>query len=173
MLWSAGILESDAANRKIVKRGDRTRSNLVCLVFFFSRDCPHCERVLDLIEAVKKDFPVKVKKYDIDGKADYELFMKLEKIHSEGKFSVPLVILGDSILIGEHDIITNLEPTVRKLSKLDGAGFPYLGDSDKKPAKRIVDCSDCRNRGRGKPPEVQEELKKIRIYIDGLLTPRP
>jgi glutaredoxin len=173
LLWSTGILQSDAANRKAVKRVDRTRTNVVGLVFFFSRDCPHCDRALDLLEAIKKDFPVKVKKYDIDNKADYELFIKLERIHSQGKFSVPLIMLGDSILIGENDIIANLEPTVRNLSKLGGAGFPYLGDSGEEPAKKITDCSDCRNRAKGKPPEIQEELKKIRIYIDGLLTPNP
>ncbi|MFH0824801.1 MAG: hypothetical protein V2B18_18770 [Pseudomonadota bacterium] len=104
----------------------------VAVLFFSSRDCHRCTHVSMLLDSLRERYPVRVKKYDIARPSDYALFEKLEAIHAEGRFDVPLVIVGDSILIGEDKIIGELETIVDRLRYSGGAGFPYLGVPDKK-----------------------------------------
>jgi hypothetical protein len=141
----------------------------VWLVFFSSKDCSHCASVGELIEALENDFPVRVKAFDIGREEDYALFTRLEAIHAQKRFSVPLILVGDSILMGEREIAGKLEPTVRQLVRSGGACLPYLGPRQRgeKPAgNRPSSRCDCEDRGR--PPTIGEEWGKIRLLIDKL-----
>ncbi len=100
---------------------------IVWVVLFFSGDCPHCRGVEKFLEAMKKKYPIRLKQFNTDQSRDYDLFSKLEEIHGEEKFAVPLVMVGDTILIGEDRILRDLEKTVRQLRDSGGAPLPYLG----------------------------------------------
>ena len=144
----------------------KKKRNSVWLVFFFSKDCPHCERVKDLTDALKVRYPIRVKSFDIDNELDYTLYARMEAIHSSDKFSVPLIIVGDDILIGEKEITAELEKKVQRLSEAGGAALPYLEKGlSRKPSEKPA-CSICDSKRRGKPPSVQEELGKMKIFVD-------
>jgi thiol-disulfide isomerase/thioredoxin len=154
----------------------RTKGGTVWVVFFSSRECPKCAHVNRLIHALARRYPLRIKKYDIDKPKNYDLFQKLEAIHSDDEFAVPLIILGETILMGEGAISTNLETTIRRLVAAGGAPVPYLGQGRKKgkkkrsssrprnPKPKVVESSsDCNCDAR--PPTVGEEWKKVRGFL--------
>jgi hypothetical protein len=151
----------------------RTRSKekaaAVWLVYFFSSDCEKCGHVKTLIEALKTKYPVRTKSFDVDQKGNYELMQRLQAIHSKRRLAVPLVMLGETILTGEAEISANLEGTVRKLAQSGGAPAPYLGKANVGTSAATADtrCRECDQRGR--PPDIADELKRIRGILGGWL----
>jgi thiol-disulfide isomerase/thioredoxin len=156
----------------------RTKGGTVWVVFFSSRECPKCAHVNGLIHALARRYPLRIKKYDIDKPKNYALFERLEAIHSDEEFAVPLVILGETILMGEGAISKNLETTIRRLVAAGGAPPPYLGQGRKKgkrkrsksrprnPKSKVVkSSSDCNCDAR--PPTIGQEWKKVRGFIGG------
>ena len=139
----------------------------VGIVFFAAHDCPRCESVKDLMKVLKVRYPLKVKDFDVDKEPDYALFKRIEAIHSADKFAVPLVMVGESILMGEEEITGKLEKKVRSLARTGGSPFPYLGSAreTKTAAKPDASCRDCE---KGRPPELTDELSKLRKYIEKL-----
>jgi glutaredoxin len=139
----------------------------VAIVFFAAHDCPRCENVKDLVKVLKAKYALKVKDFDIDKDSDYALFKRVEAIHASDKFAVPLILVGESILMGEDEITGKLEKTVRKLARSGGSPFPYLGSGQAKEAvaKPAASCCNC---GQGGPPEVADELSKLRKFIEKL-----
>ncbi len=145
----------------------------VCIVFFFSKECEHCESAALLLKGLKKAYPIRLKKFDIGNSRNYELFKKLEAIHSRKGFAVPLIMVGDKILMGERDIKMELESTVRKLARSGGAPFPYLGPDARPQSRarkeaRIQGDNDCHCDQR-RPPTLGEEWKSIRALVDRYL----
>jgi len=145
----------------------------VWLVFFSSRNCPKCATVKQLIRSMRKEYPLKVRLFDIGKQPDYELMERLEAIHSANKFSVPLVLVGDEILMGEDDITAHLEQTVSRLADTGGAPLPYLGPArdSRQPATRSsrresrTDPNRCNCEKKGRPPSVGEEWDKIMTFV--------
>jgi glutaredoxin len=139
----------------------------VAMVFFAAHDCPRCEHVKDLVKVLKARYQLKVKDFDVDKDADYALFKRVEAIHASDKFAVPLILVGESILMGEDEITGKLEKTVRKLARSGGSPFPYLGSArgNKTVAKPLASSCNC---GQGGPPQVTDELSKLRKYIEKL-----
>lgn len=161
--WTADLRYADAA----------TKRKTVWVVFFFSKSCPNCEPVRDLLDALKSAYPVRVKAYDIDKPQHYALYRRLEAIHTSDSFGIPLVMLGDSILMGERGIAQKLEKMVRRLSKKGGASLPYLGPNPRSglggapPSRETSESAPCKYcDGKGRPPTIQEEWKKIRKLVD-------
>jgi len=144
----------------------KEKAGKVWLVYFFASDCEKCGHVKMLIEALKASYPVRVKAFDVDQKPNYELMQRLQAIHSKRKFAVPLVMLGETILMGEAEISAKLESAVRKLAHSGGSPVPYLGRSPHRtsPATSDAACRECDQRGR--PPDIADELKKIRGFFD-------
>lgn len=143
---------------------------VVSIVFFYSRECDHCKAVSRLLEGIRQKYRIRLKKFNIDTPRSYELFEKLEAIHAKDRFAVPLIMLGESILVGERDIAKRLESTIRALAKSGGAPFPYLGPSSKKPRKKTKNVGkpsdsrcDCEDR---RPPTLGEEWSKLRKLVD-------
>ena len=89
----------------------KVSKNTVGIVFFAAHDCPRCESVKDLMKILKARYALRVKDFDVDKEADYALFKRVEAIHATDKFAVPLVIVGESILMGEDEITGKLEKT--------------------------------------------------------------
>lgn len=145
----------------------------VWLVFFSSKNCPKCSAVKQLIDGLKREYPLRVRNFDIGKQPDYELMERLEAIHSTNKFSVPLVLVGDTILMGEDDITARLEETVSRLADTGGAPLPYLGPArdSQQPATRSsqtesrTDPSLCNCEKKGRPPTIGEEWDKIRTFV--------
>lgn len=147
------------------RQRSKAKAGTVWLVYFLASDCERCEHVKTLIDALKAKYPVRIKAFDIDKKPNYELMKRLQAIHSQHKFAVPLVMVGETILMGEKEISAKLESTVRKLARSGGAGVPYLGHASDRTSTRTsdADCRKCNERGR--PPEIKDELKRIRSLL--------
>ena len=163
--WAAASGSATSAKTKI--------SRQVWLVLFSSRDCPHCERVKELIKSLKTTYPIRVRVFDVDQEEDYKLLRRLEAIHSQEPLSVPLVMVDESILAGETEIAEKLEKTVRTLSRCGGARLPYLGPQKKekksakgKAAGKESKPSHCPCADEGRPSSVGDEWKKIRGVLD-------
>jgi len=145
----------------------------VWLVFFSSKGCSKCAVVKQLIRSLEREYPLKVRAFDIDKQSHYDLMERLEAIHSKDKFSVPLVLIGDTILMGDDDITAHLEMTVRRLADSGGAPLPYLGPAGgtRQPATRSsqsesrTDPSRCDCEKKGRPPTIGEEWDKIRTFV--------
>jgi len=156
----AGFVEAAPAKEKAGK-------NIVGIVLFAAHDCPKCESAKDLIKALKAKYALRVRDFDVDKESDYALFRRVEAIHATAKFAVPLVLVGETILIGEDEITGKLEKTVRDLTKSGGAPFPYLGPAQGKKGVAKPVSSSC-NCDQGRPPEVADELSKLRKFIEKL-----
>ncbi len=149
-------------------------SHPVKALLFYSKDCKSCMNVKPLIKYVNSWPKVKFKFLDIDKVDNYRLFSRMEDIHGDRAFTTPLIMVGDSILIGERDIKDNLEKIVMRLSKNGGAALPYLGDQEHWP-KRVASQSgtpkekedDC-GCDQGGPPSVQEEIARVKGLLDWL-----
>ena len=148
-------------------KGKATKKT-VCIVFFAAHDCPRCESVKDLMKVLKARYPLRVKDFDVDKESDYDLFKRIEAIHAADKFAVPMVMVGESILIGEEEITGKLEKTVRTLARSGGSPFPYLGSGRETNTGAKPAASSCSNCEKGRPPEVTDELSKLRKLIEKL-----
>jgi len=127
-LWGGSARGAKASGKK---------KGPIWVVVFSSADCPRCVHVDDVIRTQQKKYPLRIRRFGIDKPEHYALFKALEAIHGEQAFGVPLVILGESILIGEDEINRTLEKNVKGLSRAGGAGPPYLGDFDKKKLRPL------------------------------------
>ncbi len=145
----------------------KASKNTVSVVFFAAHDCPRCESVKDLMKVLKTQYALRVKDFDVDTETDYALFKRVEAIHAAEKFSVPLVLVGESILMGEDEITGKLEKTIRDLARSGGSPFPYLGPTQRKKTAARPASSSC-NCDQGRPPEVTDELSKLRRFIEKL-----
>jgi thiol-disulfide isomerase/thioredoxin len=146
----------------------RKKGHTVWVVFFSSHDCPRCESVRELLKGLKQAYPVRLRVFDVAKEKDYVLFRRLESIHSNSEFAVPLVMVGESIIEGEDQIAAKLERTVRRLARGRGAPLPYLG-KDSKPQQpdtrsQAERCPECEKKGR--PPTLKEELGKMKVLFD-------
>jgi thiol-disulfide isomerase/thioredoxin len=135
----------------------------VWVLVFSSSKCPRCRGVDHTLDQVKKKYPVEVQRYDVSKPEDGPLFRRFEAIHSVKGFDIPLVVVGDSILMGEGTVKKRLEAVVRKAARSGGASPPYLGEDSDGPAPGSR-CPSCERR----PPTLQEELDKIRKLLGGV-----
>lgn len=158
LLCLFGSLEdADAAG----KRGE------VWLVFFSSDECPLCSNVDMLVNGLSTKYPLKVKKFSVERRADYALLERLQGIHSDGReFGVPLVMVGEQILVGETEIAAKLEPSVRALSRAGGAPLPYLGPSKATVPK--ASSKQAKAKCETRPPESPDVWSRVRSFLDRL-----
>jgi glutaredoxin len=163
------------------RAGSKPRHGTVWIAFFSSRDCPVCKNVKRLTNSLKKKYPVRVKLFDIDKPADYALLARLEGIHTAKGFSIPLLMLGETILMGEDRISNRLEKTVRALARSGGSTLPYLGPDKKAKSEPPAPVASARRAGTrtsassrcpcadsGRPPTISDEWNKISSFLDRL-----
>jgi glutaredoxin len=148
---------------------DAGKGKPVWIVLFAAQDCPRCEAVKELLSVMRERYPLRVRSFDVGKDADYRLFRCLEKIHSEESFAVPLIMVNETILMGERAIAENLEKIVARLTRAGGSPLPYLGPPDtESPAVRRNLPRDCNCDEGSRPPTLGEELRRIRGLLDGL-----
>lgn len=150
----------------------RRKKAPVWVVFFSSTECPRCANVKVFLNRLRKRGLIKLKTFDIEKPKDYLVFSRMEDIHSTSGFSVPLVMIGEKIFVGDVEITRKLERAVRKLAKSGGASLPYLGPPNLKaerlgPTRKTAGCSHCKDR----PPTVGEEWDKVRRWVDSFFPP--
>lgn len=133
--------------------------NTIVVTFFESSDCPFCENVKELVDDLKTQLPIKTKIFDINRPDDYDLFSKIEATRSPMKFAVPLVIVGDTVLMGQSEIFSKLEDTIKRLqaSNLENSKAP----SKKNPPKITGDPK----RDQPVPVSAQQEQTSHKIKI--------
>ncbi len=153
-----------AGTRDSAKSSDKPGT--VWAVIFSSSDCASCEKAMKLVGNLKRKYPVRIKNFNIDHDRDKAIYKQLEAIHTRGRFSVPVIMVGESVLVGEKEISGKLEKIVKKLAGSGGSQLPYLGplESDKTPSTRSTD-TDCDHCGRRGPPSVGEEMQKVRGFL--------
>lgn len=144
------------------------KGGVVWLVLFFSEDCPHCESVKDLTKALKSKYSIRIKMFTIDNQGDYAVYSKLQGIHAKESFAVPLIMVGDKILIGENQITAVLEDTIRRLSASGGSGLPYLGSGPSKKRDNKSVCPDCDADDRRKPSVPGRDPGRMKILEDAM-----
>lgn len=162
-LGAAGLHNAWATPRKDGKDKKEKKRSAVWAVYFSSSNCPRCDTVKGLIDSLKHKYPLRVRTYDVGDEKSYALFSAMEAIHGADGFSVPLIIVGDSILIGEKDIGTRLEQIVRKHAASGGAPLPYLGKPAEAGPQTKPGCATC---GKRKTPSSGKERRKLKILID-------
>jgi glutaredoxin len=151
---------------ELYNRVSTLRKGVVWAAFFSSTGCPMCDNVKTLMAELMKKYPFRFRQFDIDKPSDYEIFERLESIHSEESFSVPLILIGESILIGERQIVRKLEGTIRSLSRSGGSPLPYLGPSvSSDAADHFSDSSRRLRESDGRPPTIWEEWAKVKAFF--------
>lgn len=140
----------------------------VWIVYFSSRDCPFCTGVARLLRGLAKKYPIAVKKFNVDKPQDAALLERIEAVHAAGRLSVPVVMLDETILMGEEQITARLESAVRACAAAGGSALPYLGPADAE--KRPVGAKLQRDRPayERRPPSIGEEWARIRDFIQRL-----
>lgn len=141
----------------------------VWIVLFASQDCPRCEAVKELLSVLGERYPVRIKAFDVGKASDYRLFRCLERIHSDESFAVPLIMVGETVLMGDRAIAKELEKIVDRLALTGGSPLPYLGSThaglptDPKDLRGGCNCDEG-----SRPPTLGEELRKIRGLLNRL-----
>lgn len=146
--------------------GSKRKDSAVWLVLFFSRDCPHCERVVDLIDSLRIQYPVKALRFDVDKQTDYELFSRMQSVHSGETFSVPLVIIGSDVMVGETEISARLSDRIHELSGSGGVPLPAMVIEYSRKKGTDHSHGDSPSRIVGKDPPVDDKSGRMRITTD-------
>lgn len=108
--WLLGSLEAQA-----LAENPSEPAQIIVVTVFTSSECPYCENVKELLDDLKTQFPIKTEIFDINKPNDYDLYLKIEATHKNARFAVPLVIVGDKVLIGQSEIFGKLETTIKAL----------------------------------------------------------
>ena len=129
--WLLGSLEAQA-----LAENPSEPAQIIVVTVFTSSECPYCENVKELLDDLKTQIPIKTEIFDINKPNDYDLYLKIEATHKNARFAVPLVIVGDKVLIGQSEIFGKLETTIKALQASRQTN-PLFGmaDSSKIPKK--------------------------------------
>lgn len=91
--------------------------NPVVIHFFFNPGCSACEKVHPVIEAYAANHSdVQVEYYSIAGnKTNIDLFNSYQDAYNISRAHIPILFLGDTILMGEENISRKLDSTVQEV----------------------------------------------------------
>ncbi len=98
----------------------------VWVVLFYSPDCPQCEAISDVVTMLRMEPNVRTRRVNIEKDTNYALYKALEGLHGSEPFAVPLLIVGEHILIGGEQIRNKLHRILESY-RSTGAELPYLG----------------------------------------------
>ena len=131
----------------------------VVVTVFTSSECPFCENVKELVDDLKTTLPIKIEMFDINEPADYDLFSKIEATHKGERFAVPLVIVGNTVLIGQSQIFSKLEDTIKK-AEINGTKV------DSKPNHKKIAADEVPSDHRSPSKKHPLETHKMKIIND-------
>lgn len=101
--------------------------------FFYKEECPHCQAEEKFLNKIEKKYPqIKINRYSVLGKENYEILEKMAKEKGADQYIglVPLTFVEDEYFIGfdnENGIGENIERAIR-----EELGYPPLlsGNND-------------------------------------------
>ena len=79
--------------------------NLVNIYLFHSNTCPHCQEEIGVLEELQKKYQnIKIYKYEISEKDNYDLLEEVATLYDTKINGVPFTVIGDKYYIGfSHD----------------------------------------------------------------------
>ena len=101
----------------LVAAQNETAGKGICVHYFYRPGCHFCAQAEPYIEGLKQNYSINLYKYNVQNPVDYKVYDELcgmENIPLEER-GVPLVAVGDKILVGLNQIQNNLEPEIRRL----------------------------------------------------------
>nr|MBC8248628.1 hypothetical protein [Anaerolineales bacterium] len=90
---------------------------VVCLLFFYSQDCDHCQVVInEVLPPLQEKYgaQLEVQSIEISDPDNYEWLLDMEAAYQipPDKVGIPEVFIGDTALIGEAEIRARLDETI-------------------------------------------------------------
>lgn len=126
-------------------RADNTQKAKIRLVYFYSVDCPKCQKVKPYLNELKNEYAGRVEFLDHDVKDKEECrqlfyhFIEAYKIPKKDA-GTPLVIVGDKYFAGVSEIENNLKSKIDEaISKNEQLLFDCHGFLEKWPNVRKID----------------------------------
>ncbi|HEY7609740.1 MAG TPA: hypothetical protein VIF14_10960 [Alphaproteobacteria bacterium] len=94
-LFLAGIVSAAAQAREVAEPVD--------VYLFWSRTCPHCERALEFLERLGAAEPrLRLHKFEVESGGG-ELFRRANEKFAVDRPAVPMIVIGERVLIGYGD----------------------------------------------------------------------
>jgi hypothetical protein len=102
---------------------------VVCLLFFYSLDCEHCQTVMDeVLPPLQEKYgaQLEMQSIEIPDSDNYQWLLDVETAYQipPDKVSIPEVFVGDMALIGEDEIRTYLDETIASCLAAGGVDYP-------------------------------------------------
>jgi glutaredoxin len=141
-------------------------ARVIQIEFFWSKDCPHCESVKALLGDLQKSYGIKVKEFDIDQEAHYTAFNRLQSSHKKRDLSVPLIVMGKDLLVGESDIKSRLEEKIRSLISTTPPGSSTGGTAKKTGKTDRAATMGAGSKTKALPDSTKEDWGKMKMTID-------
>jgi glutaredoxin len=157
LAFIAGTVGSAPAQKSSKAAPDIDKT--VVVTVFTSSECPFCENVKELVDDLKTTLPIKIEMFDINQPADYDLFSKIEATHKGERFAVPLIIVGDTVLMGQSQIFNKLEDTIKK-AEINGTKV------DSKPNHKKIAADEAPSGHGAQSNKRQSESNKMKIIND-------
>lgn len=97
------------------------------LFVFEAQDCNHCMAVKDaVLTPLSEEYGdrVQIRFFDIGAFENYEVLVRLEREHGLFGQAIPLIFIGDGVLVGEEQITDELRGLVEECLAAGGCDFP-------------------------------------------------
>ena len=89
-------------------------SATIPIYIFFANDCPNCQAILQsYVPTLKSQYPfLDIKTFEIGNPAYYEALSKLEKKFNRRGNELPVIFIGDQMLVGDREVMEKLDPLI-------------------------------------------------------------
>ena len=106
--------------------------NVAHAAFFYSPSCPHCkvveEEVFPPLQS-KYGPQLEIQAFNVRDRADYEVFLDLEARHGADIPEVPVIFMGEAVMVGEDVIRDRLEGQIEACLQAGGCPPPTQASS--------------------------------------------
>jgi cytochrome c biogenesis protein CcdA len=103
----------------------------VCLLFFYSEDCEHCQVVIDeVLPPLQEKYgsQLEIQSIEISDPDNYQWLLDMETAYQipPDKVGIPEIFVGDTVLIGEAEIRARLDETIASYLAAGGVDYPQV-----------------------------------------------
>jgi cytochrome c biogenesis protein CcdA/thiol-disulfide isomerase/thioredoxin len=109
----------------VFAKSDCESDGKVCIYFFHSKSCLHCEKANSYIAGLEKEYPIEVHGFEISENS--ELINKLYKnygVPNDERGRIPIVFIGGTYFLGDTPIIENLESKIQECIEINCTKCP-------------------------------------------------
>lgn len=104
---------------------------VVCLLFFYSEDCEHCQVVIDeVLPPLQEKYgsQLEIQSIEISDPDNYQWLLDMETAYQipPDKVGIPEIFVGDTVLIGEAEIRARLDETIASYLAAGGVDYPQV-----------------------------------------------